>query len=246
MTPISRVHMLNFKTHKNDLDFYFLCCQKFQMVGYNPHKFKFENNIAKYYFCLLCKYYPPVEIKVIVNGNNTISGHNTMDFYQSLPASHEYEVIITKCGRHGTIKAMPKYQRTDKTPSESILKIIEPIDLLLGIIESKSRLNIACSIDLAVENFQQLIEALPYLTTPNITRQYICHKSEEIFLILQEKYGIYLTPEIVSGSELPIFDLDDGFDGWVPTAEFNEYFKIWLEKFKRTMGESWDENIIKD
>ena len=40
--------------------------------------------------------------------------------------------------------------------------------------------------------------------------------------------------------------LDDGFDGWVPTAEFNEYFKIWLEKFKRTMGESWDENIIND
>ena len=87
------------------------------------------------------------------------------------------------------------------------------------------------------------MSAIPYLRTPNGTRQCTLKDLKSVILILDDQDPIIVTMTHIVDSSLPVFDLTNGYSGYLG-KELNVHFNRWLKKFKSTNGDSWDDDIV--
>lgn len=218
------------------------------MVCFTQHIFRFPHSNFNNWVNLLCKYYPDVSVTVETNNQKSIEGRMTKKFFYTLHESEDYKITTDRFWAElGAIRTLPSYVKINSNDNNDnkIKKLSKAIDSML-----QSRLSYDdCAIyicnTLDADNFDQLLDALKYIETKDITRQYISRNLQSIFLVLNDRHTIHMNTDNISDSTLPVFDVDDGFDSERPFGqELNGFFQTWSHKFKETNGDSWDEPII--
>lgn len=221
------------------------------MVCFTQHNFKFDKNSHNNWFNILCKYYSGVNLTITIDGHK-YSGIISEEFFNKLPSGNEFEVITERFWAElACIRVMPAYILSEPcgSPNENILKISETIDSIM-----KGRLNYGnCEISLSAgfksNDFSEVIEAVKYLKTIEITRMY--QGSSFIIFVLNDRYTIHVDNNEVCDGTVPIFDLNNGFlpncFGFAQNIaeELNrKYFCKWHKKFLENNGSNWNDPII--
>lgn len=167
-----------------------------------------------------------------------------MEFFSSLPKSTTYQVVTDRFWSElGVIRALPKYQRRDGQ-ADCDLELLNNIDDLLKSRLSRGEQEIYMQVKLNVSDFDQIVRVIPYLKTPNITRQYISENLKCAFLVLNDRHTIQITMDSVSDGHLPVFDVDDGFGSGQFGQELNCYVDPWVANLKNSNADTWDNEIF--
>lgn len=221
------------------------------MVCFTQNIFKFPNANTKNYINLLCKYYSGINVEMEIDNKTKIKGTICPKFFDDNLVNVDSDSTFTITterywSEQITIQCLPKYVEMkgieyDKKNENIIKRINSGISSRLG--HDCAEVYLSCEIN--APSFAVLIDSFKMLNNKAITRYYISESKQFIVIVLDDRHTMKINCKQICDYSLPPFDVDDGFCGDdIVAKDLQEHFKLWLNNYNDSKGDTWSNNVI--